>query len=148
MGMIRRLLRPIVPISASLILTAGTLFAVATWRRSEDAKWCRNAAPMSALPGDAQPVDGKLVEQERAACLTQRQRQRSVFGAVWRAGGPEMAECGFVWARYQMRTYMTPEAAAAVLAQYGIDEALEPSSREDQDRFIRACRSNGLHEAR
>lgn len=144
--MIRRLLRPIVPVAASLLLTAGTFYAVAAWRRSEDAKWCRNATAVSALPGD-QSVAEKLVEQERAACLTQRHRQRAMFGAVWRTGGREMAECGFGWARYQMRTYMA-EAAAAVLAQYGIDETLEPSSREDQDRFIRACRSNGRHEAR
>ena len=146
--MIRRPLRQILPVAASLILTAGTLFAVATWRRSEDAKWCRNAPAISALPGDAQSVDENLLEQERAACLTQRQRQRAMFGAVWRTGGREMAECGFEWARYQVRTYLAPESAAAVLAPYGIDEPLEPSSHEDRDRFIRACRSNGRHEAR
>jgi len=147
--MVRRLLRQIVPVAASLIFTAGSFFAIAGWRRSGDAKWCRDATVVNTQPGGTQTVAPELVERERAACAIQRQRQRAVFGAIWRTGGQETAECGFTWARFQIRTIDDPEAAAAILGPYGIDDTdLEPSSREDQQRFINACLSNGRQEAR
>lgn len=146
--MVRRLLRQIVPVAASLILSAGVFFAMAAWRRSEDAKWCRNATVVSPRPGDTRALTPAIAEREREVCAVQRRRQRAVFGAVWRTGGQELAECGFGWARFQIRTYVEPEAAAAVLERYGLDAGLEPSSREDQQRFLDACLSNGRYEAR
>jgi hypothetical protein len=57
-----------------------------------------------------------------------------------------MATCGFEWARYGMLTDQSPEAAAAILKSYGIDDpAFDSSSRTDQNQFIQTCLAKGGH---
>ena len=76
----------------------------------------------------------------RAACVAERQAQRGLFGAVWRTGGEEMADCGVDWGRYQQISDGDPAGAVAtVVKPYGITGSLDPGSREDQQRFITAC---------
>lgn len=147
--MARKLLRLTVTIAASLALTATTFFGIGVWRRSEDAKWCRNATARGAVSGDPQSLTPDLLEQQRSACVVQRQRQRVMFGSVWQKGGPAMAECGFELARLQLLSDEDPKARAAILERYGIDDSgFLTSSRDDQNRFIQACRSNGRQRAR
>ena len=146
--MARKLLRHTVTIAGSLILTATLCFGIALWRRSEDVKWCRNATTTSALPADAQPVTPDLLEQQRSACAVQRERQRVVFGAIWRKGGQKTAECGFQLARLQLMSDQDANASGAILKKYGIDKSdFDASSRDDQNRFIQACLLKGRHEA-
>jgi hypothetical protein len=144
--MARKLLRQTVPVGTALILTAAMFFGLALWRRSEDAKWCRQAAA-AGMVADDQPSESDLLERVRSACIIQRQRQRVMFGAVWRTGGRETAQCGFEVARLQLISYEDPNGYRSALARYGInDPDFEISNREDQDRFVKACRTNGPHE--
>lgn len=146
--MTRKLFRRVVTLVASLILTATTFFGIAAWRRSEDARWCRNATMRSTQADGTQSVTSDLLERERSACAVQRQRQRAMFGTFWRTGGQEMAECGFEWARFQMLSYEDPKAATAILKPYGIDEPdFDASSGDNTKRFIQACLATGRHAA-
>ena len=145
--MARKLLRQTVPIATALILTATMFVGVGWWRRSADAKWCRQAAAGGMVTGD-QPLDSDLLDQVRSACTVQRERQRVVFGAVWRTGGRETARCGFELARMQLVSYQDSNAYHAVLQRYGVDDVdFDPSNREDQDRFVQACLATGQHPA-
>lgn len=146
--MARKLLRPTVSIATGMILTAALFFGVGLWRGSQDAKWCRQAAAGGVAAGD-QPLPPDLVEQIRSACSLQRQRQRVMFGAVWRTGGRESAQCGYELARMQLISYQIPDGHRAVLERYGVHDAdFEISSREDQDRFLNACLTSAQHENR
>lgn len=146
--MVRRLLRQTVTIATALMLTAAMLFGLGLWRRSEDAKWCRQAAA-SGVVADEQPSASNVLERVRSACTVQRERQRVMFGSVWRTGGREAAQCGFELARLQLMSYEDPNWYRAVLPQYGVDDpGFEISTREDQDRFVEACRISGRHEGR
>lgn len=72
-----------------------------------------------------------------------------MFGSVWRTGGREAAQCGFELARLQLISDEDPYWYRAVLAQYGVDDpGFEISTREDQDRFVNACRTNAQHKGR
>lgn len=143
----RKLLRQTVTIATTLILTATLFFGLGVWRRSQDARWCRHATTSGVVPGN-EPVTPDFLEQVRSACTVQRERQRVMFGAVWRKGGPETAQCGFELARLQLVSYQDANAGAAVLRRYRIgDSDFDASNRDDQNRFIQACLSNDRHEA-
>lgn len=139
--MARRLLSSVVTVLVTLSLMAGVLFGVGTWRKSEDAKWCQRAVIGGALSGDRQlPAD--LVSEQQSVCAEQRQRQRRMFGSLWRNGGTAMAQCGFDLARLQLLSPY-PEARRAITARNGIDDPdFGGGSRDEQDRFIRACVAN------
>ncbi len=144
--MARRLLRQTAAVGTGLLLAASLFFGLGLWRRSEDAKWCRQAAAGSAAAGEKR-LTPDVLDQVHSACVVQRQRQRALFGAIWRTGGREAARCGFELARMQLISYHDPEGHRAVLERYGVDDPeFEVSSREDQDRFFNACLSSGAHE--
>lgn len=144
--MARKLLRQIATIGTPLLLAASLFFGLGLWRGSEDAKWCRQAAAGGVAAGEKR-LTPDVLDQMRSACVVQRQRQRSLFGAIWRTGGREAALCGFELARMQLISYHHPEGHRAVLERYGVDDSeFEVSSREDQDRFVNACLSSGAHE--
>jgi len=144
--MARTLLRRIATIAVSLLLTIAIFFGVAVWRRSSDTTWCRKAAASRVTSDATAPVVPDLLDNERAACVVQRQRQRVMFGTVWRAGGEAMATCGFEWARYGMLTDQSREAAAAILKSYGIEDPdFDSSSRTDQNQFVQTCLAKGGH---
>ena len=145
--MTRKLLRHIVTIATGLSLAATMFLGVGWWRRSEDAKWCRQAAASGMVAGH-RPFDPDLLDDLRSACTVQRERQRRIFGAVWRSGGSETARCGFELARMQLTSYQDPNAYRAILEGYVIDDVdFDASNREDQDRFVNACLFAGQHEA-
>lgn len=145
--MARKLLRQTVAITTGLLLMAAMFFGLGLWRRSGDAKWCRDAA-VGLVDTGASPLSGDLVEQVRSICTVQRQRQRTMFGAVWRNGGQESAECGFEVARLQVISDRDPEARSAILESFGFAGSdFDSGSREDQNRFVQACLANGRHEA-
>jgi hypothetical protein len=146
--MARKLLRQTVTtIVTPLALTAALFFGIGLWRQSQDANWCRHATSSGVVAGD-QPVTSDLLEQVRSACTVHRERQRVMFGAVWRRGGQETAQCGFELARLQLTSYEDPNGHGAILKRYGIDDAaFDASNREDQDRFINACLFNRDREA-
>jgi hypothetical protein len=148
--MARTLWRKIITVGATVALTAASLLGVVTWRRYQDAKWCQNATTAaSAAAGTDGPSVSDLLHQERSACADQRRRQRAFFGAVWRSGGPEMAACGFEWARVQMLGEQDPAAAAAILASYGITDLpnFDTSSGDNESGFIQVCLSKGHHQS-
>lgn len=131
--MIKKLLRTVLPVVISVALAATAFFALGVWRRADDTKWCKDAT----ADGTVTP---ELLEQQRSACVGQRQRQRVMFGSVWRSGGQTTAECGFQLARLQLLREEDPKAAAAILGQYGIDPSgFESSDRANQTRFLKAC---------
>ena len=137
--MARKLVRQIVAITAGFMITAGIFFGIGWWRRSEDVNWCRHAAAGGMVIGD-EASTSEVFEQVRSACRLQRERQRVIFGAVWRPGGQETAQCGFELARLQLISGHDRKAVGATLHAYGIEAAdFEAGSREDQDRFVRAC---------
>jgi hypothetical protein len=144
--MARKLLRQVVTIGTAVLLAAGLFVGLGLWRRSGDTKWCRQAAAGGVAAGE-RPTRPDVLDQVHSACIIQRQRQRSFFGAIWRTGGREAALCGFELARMQLVSYTDPEGHHAVLERYGIDASeFEVSSREDQDRFVNACLTSGAHE--
>jgi hypothetical protein len=99
------------------------------------------------VPGGEQLAAGDLVEEQRAACSRQRQRQRVMFGALWRKDGTAMAQCGFELARLQT-LYAYPEARKALLQPYDIDNPdLVDGSVEAQDQFIKTCIAKGRRNA-
>lgn len=140
--MARKLLRHLVTIVTPFALAGGLLFGVGLWRESADADWCRRAAAGGVVTGSAQPAPSVL-EEVRAACAVHRQRQRVMFGAIWRDGGQETARCGFELGRLQLLG-ADPADRDAILERYGIGPSgFEPSDRRDQDRFLTACRAGG-----
>ena len=146
--MARKLLRRTVMIATALILTAAMFFGLGLWRRSEDTKWCQQSAAGGMVAGH-QPSTPDLLDRVRSACTVQRERQRTMFGSVWRTGGREAAQCGFELARLQLISDEDPTWYRAVLARYGVDDPkFEISTREDQDRFVDTCRSNAQPEGR
>jgi hypothetical protein len=139
--MARKLLRQAVTVATSLILIAVAVFAMASWRRSGDAEWCRKATTGAEVASDSD-----VLEQRRSSCAVQRQRQRVMFGSVWRTGGQAMAECGFQLAQLQLLA--DAEARRAILEPYGIDASgFDSGSRQDQDRFVQACSTGDRHKA-
>lgn len=148
--MARTPLRQLLTLAMPVIIASAGLFGVGLWRRSEDTRWCRGATATAGNVGntvEAQAGIGGTLEDQRSACATQRQRQRVLFGAVWRTGGEELAACGFGLARLQMLT--DPQARGAILASYRLESSgFDAGSREDQDRFIRACVAGGHVEER
>lgn len=145
--MARRLLRHTVSITTGVILTAAIFFGVGHWRRSQDTGWCGNAAVGGVVAGD-QDLTPDVLEEVRAACIVQRQRQRGLFGAVWRTGGEETARCGFELARMQLISYRSADGYEPILRRYGINDAhFDISSREHRDRFVRACLAGGEPQA-
>lgn len=144
--MARKLLRQTATIGTALLLAVSLLFGVGQWRRSQDAKWCQRGAAGGVAAGEKR-LTPDVLDEVHSACIVQRQRQRSLFGATWRTGGREAALCGFELARMQLISYHDREAHRAVLERYGVDHSdFEVSSREDQDRFVDACLSSGAHE--
>jgi hypothetical protein len=141
--MLRKLLLRTLTVAITLALMATALVGVGAWRRSEDAQWCRKATT-SPSAETAQGSVSDLLEQQRSACATHRQRQRVMFGSVWRTGGEEMAGCGFHLAQLQLLP--DHDGRQAILEQFGLDEpGFDPGSREDQNRFIRACSRDDRH---
>ena len=137
--MARKLLRQAVTLATSLLLIATGLFGVATWRRSGDTEWCRKATAGNEVASEA-------LDQQRSTCAVQRQRQRVMFGSVWRSGGRAMAECGFQLTQLQLLA--DAEARGAILEPHGIDPSdFDSGSRQDQDRFVQACASGNDHKA-
>lgn len=145
--MVRKALRRTVPLAISLIVIGTTVFGMGLWRRSGDAKWCRNATTSGEVAETAHALTQTPdLERQRSACAVQRQRQRVMFGSVWRTGGREMAECGFQLARLQLLS--DPEARDAILQPYGLEDGgFDAGSREGQSRFVQACASNDRHKA-
>jgi hypothetical protein len=140
--MARTLLRQLVTLAMPLIIGCAGLFGVGLWRRAEDTRWCRAATAASEAPQGPQAETQGTLEHQRSACANQRQRQRVMFGAMWRTGGKEMATCGYDLARLQLLS--DPQARGAILAPYDLDSSgFDAGSREDQDRFIRACEAKG-----
>src|ERR1041384_6440575 len=105
--MVRKVFRQALPFVASFALVAAGFGGTALWRRAQDTSWCQRAAahqpaaaggPTDPRPPPPQPAaagdqtDPSLLKDERAACVIQRHRQRSMFGSVWRTGGQEAAE--------------------------------------------------------
>ena len=87
-----------------------------------------------------EPATSQLLSQMRSACTLHRERQRVMFGAVWRRGGPDTARCGFELGRLQLISSQSRAAYGAILEQYGFGgSAFEVSNRDDQDRFVKAC---------
>lgn len=140
--MLRKLLRQAVAIATGLVLTITMFFGIGLWRRSEDTKWCRDATADGVMPGDPQPAPAGLLEQQRSACTLHRQRQRVMFGSVWRTDGQQTAACGFELARLQLLP--DKEARSAILERYGIAELeFDTGSRDDQSRFVQRCLASG-----
>lgn len=143
--MARTLLRQAVTLATALVIAAMALFGIGMWRQSQDATWCRQATAISA--GDQAAVAPDLLQRQRAVCVAHRRDQRIMFGSVWRTGGRRTAECGFELARLQL--VGDPETRRAILEARGFDSSsFDSGSRADQSRFIDACTSDGLQEAR
>jgi hypothetical protein len=143
--MARRLFRQIATIGTALLMAASPFVALGLWRRTGDAEWCRQAAA-GGVPAGEKRLTPDVLDEVHSACVVQRQRQRSLFGAIWRTGGQEAARCGFELARLQLISYHDPAGHRAVLELYGVDDSgFEVSSREGQDRFVRACLSTSAH---
>jgi hypothetical protein len=121
---------------------SASAFLVGRWRQSQDADWCRRAQVVAA-PGGKNASPDPDAARQRAACVALRRSQRSLFGAVWRTGGKEMADCGVQWGRYQQLSEGDPAAAKAELETRGIHDPLEPSSAADEHRFIQHCLASG-----
>jgi hypothetical protein len=144
--MVRRVLRQIVTIAIGFTLAATIFFGLSLWRRSGDTEWCRQAAAGGVAAG-SQAMTPDVLDELQSACVVHRQRQRSLFGAIWRTGGREAARCGFELARMQLVSYRDPEGHRAMLERYGVEDSeFEVSNREDQDRFVNACLSGRAQE--
>jgi hypothetical protein len=131
----RKLFRQFMAVSTGVLLTVTMFFGLSGWRRAEDARWCRDAAAGST---------SALVEQIRSACAIQRERQRTLFGAVWRPNGPATAQCGFELARLQLMSDRDRDGFRAILERYGIDNRdFDLSYRDHQDRFVKVCLARG-----
>src|SRR4051812_42290071 len=100
--MVRRLFRPIMTVTTTLAVMAGALLGVGLWRRAGDTTWCGKAIMAGSMLGDDPGEAHSLIDEQRSACTQQRERQRILFGAMWRKDGPAMAQCGFELARLQI----------------------------------------------
>lgn len=139
--MIRKLVHQAVAIAAGLILTGAMFWGLGLWRRGQDARWCRHASP-GGVVAEGESMGSDLLAQMQSACAVQRERQRIMFGAIWRRDGQETARCGFELARLQLVSDRDGPAFRAVLEHYGLaNGAFEVSDRADQDRFVKACLS-------
>lgn len=142
----RRLLSSVVTVLTTLSLMAAALFAVGMWRKSEDTKWCQDAVMGGTVSANPELTMPNLVAQQRSACAQQRERQRMMFGALWRKDGKAMAICGFDLARIQLLP--DPDARHAIAARYGIDDPnFGGGDLGEQNRFIRACAAKRAHKA-
>ena len=140
--MARKLLRQALAVATGLALTATMFLGVGMWRRSQDATWCRQATASGVVSGEKR-MPSAVLEEIRSACAVQRERQRRLFGSLWRQGGQQAAQCGFELARLQLVSYADPEAVGPVLQRYGITEpGFDFSDRVGQDRFVMACLSS------
>jgi hypothetical protein len=143
--MMRRLWRPLLTVAITALVTTGTFFGIGAWRRSQDAGWCEKAVMGGTVAGDPESLSDDLAAQQRDACAVQRQRQRVMFGAVWRKDGTVMAQCGFDLARLQL----LPDRAVrvALLQRYGLpdDPSFDGVGLDEQDRFIKACVVTSRH---
>jgi hypothetical protein len=137
--MARKLLHQAVAIVTGIVLMVGMFFGLGLWRRSQDSRWCEHATA-GGVVGGGEPATSQLLSQLRSACTLHRERQRVIFGAVWRRGGPDTARCGFELARLQLISGRRTAAYGALLERYGFGgSAFEVSNRDDQDRFVKAC---------
>ena len=137
--MVRRLLRPIMTVAITALMTTGTFFGIGAWRRAQDAGWCEKAVMGGTVAGDPEALSEDLAAKQRDACAIQRQHQRGMFGAVWRKDGAVMAKCGFDLARLQL---LSDQAArSALLQRYGLpdDPSFDGVGLDEQDQFIKAC---------
>lgn len=147
--MSRAPLRSTLTIGVTLVLTVSALYGVGLRRRAEDARWCRSATARAMVPPGTEPRNGTLLERQRSVCADQRQRQRVMFGAVWRKDGRAMAECGFELGRLQLLSEHDADARDAILASNGIEATgFDSSSSADQSRFLSTCVSSGRSSAR
>ena len=141
----KKLLESTLPTAITLLLTAGVIAAagivVGHFRQSQDAAWCKKVTPTEiTVKGVVTAVPADQLATDRANCEAQRRSQRGIFGAVWKTGGQEMADCGIDWGRYQQLSNgdRTP-TVDQVMTQYGLSPSLDPGSRTDQQHFITAC---------
>lgn len=141
----KKLLESVLPPAIALLLTAGVIAAaglvVGHLRQSEDAAFCRKVTPTQIMvKGVVTDVPADQLATDRANCVAQRRSQRGIFGAVWKTGGEEMAECGIDWGRYQQLSNgdRTP-TVDQVMTKYGLSPSLDPGSLTDQHKFITAC---------
>ena len=143
--MLRRLLRPILTVAITALLTTGTFYGIGAWRRAQDAGWCEKAVMGGTVAGDPQALSDDLAARQRNACAVQRQRQRVMFGAVWRKDGVVMAQCGFDLARLQLVT--DQGTRTDLLQRYGLpdDPSFDGDGMEEQDTFVKACVAKSRH---
>ncbi|MCA1841810.1 MAG: hypothetical protein LC792_01210 [Actinobacteria bacterium] len=143
--MVRRLWRPIMTVALTALVTTGAFFGIGAWRRGQDAGWCEKAVMGGTVAGDPEALTDDLAAKQRDACTVQRQRQRVMFGAVWRKDGTVMAQCGFDLARLQL----LPDQASrtALLQRYGLpdDPSFDGVGLDEQARFIKACVATSRH---
>ena len=126
-------------VALSALMTTGAFFGVGAWRRAQDTGWCEKAVMAGTVAGDPQPLSDDLAAKQRDACAVQRQRQRVMFGAVWRKDGAVMAACGFDLARLQLLP--DQESRTALLQRYGlpVDPTFDGVGLDEQAKFIKAC---------
>ncbi len=141
----KKLLESTLPMAIAILLTAGVIAAagivVGHFRQSQDAAWCKKVTPTEiTVKGVVTAVPADQLATDRANCEAQRRSQRGIFGAVWKTGGQEMADCGIDWGRYQQLSNgdRTP-TVDQVMTQYGLSPSLDPGSLKDQHTFITAC---------
>jgi hypothetical protein len=142
---VKKLLESTLPLAIAVLLTAGVVaaagFIVGHVRDSQDAAWCKKVTPTQIMvKGALTDVPADQLATDRANCEAQRRSQRGLFGAVWKTGGQEMADCGIDWGRYQQLSNgdRTP-TVDQVMTQYGLSPSLDPGSLADQHKFITAC---------
>ena len=143
--MVRRLLRPIMTVAITALLTAGTFFGIGAWRRAQDSSWCEKVVMGGTVAGDPQALSDDLAAKQRVACEVQRRHQRVMFGAVWRKDGTVMAQCGFDLARLQLAT--DQGARTDLLQRYGLPDApgFDGDGMDEQGTFIKACVAKSRH---
>ena len=142
---VKKLLESTLPSAIALLLTAGVIAAAGVVmghvRQSQDEAWCRKVTPTQiTVKGAITDVPADQLATDRANCVAQRRSQRGLFGAVWKTGGQETADCGIDWGRYQQLSNgdRTP-TVDQVMTQYGLSPSLDPGSLTDQHKFITAC---------
>ena len=137
--MAKRLLGSVLTVVTTLSLMAAALIGVGVWRKSQDTEWCQKAVVGGTVSANPALTAPDLVAQQRSACAEQRQRQRMLFGSVWRRNGTSMAVCGFNLARIQLLVEY-PEARRAIATRYGSDAPdFGGGGLDEQGRFMRAC---------
>ena len=132
-------------VAVTALLMTGTFVGLGAWRRAQDTSWCEKAVMAGSVAGDPEALLDDLAAKQRDACVIQRQRQRVMFGAVWRKDGTVMAQCGFNLARLQMER--DPAGRTALLERYGLaaDPSFDGDGLDEQDQFIKACVAKSRH---